>query len=179
MKINNKILNIIIASIYIMTLLLGNNIFLGFMEINENVINYGIVIVPIVIIIAVLIANIKNLKKLFYNKLNIVLSIVFLLWCLLTIFKGINIGMQNIKALIHFGVTFSLIILFSQIKFTNEQIKLLKTTKFTSQLSHLKQSKSVHFFIGMHSFIFVLNISAKVIKPLCFFFGFTHDLRVR
>ena len=150
MKINNKILNIIIASIYIMTLLLGNNIFLGFMEINENVINYGIVIVPIVIIIAVLIANIKNLKKLFDNKLNIVLSIVFLLWCLLTIFKGINIGMQNIKALIHFGVAFSLIILFSQIKFTNEQIKLLK--------KHFFISFGITLLYGIVEYIFNFNL---------------------
>lgn len=150
MKINNKVLNIIIVSIYIMTLLLGNNIFLGFIEINENIINYGIVIVPIVIVMIILILNIKNIKELFNNKLNIILSIIFLLWCLLTIFKGINIGMQNAKAFIHFGIVFSLIILFSQIKFTNEQIKIIK--------KHLFISFGITLIYGIIEYIFNFNL---------------------
>lgn len=150
MKINNKVLNVIVISIYVMTLLLGNNLFLGMIEINENIINYGIVIVPTLLILLILIVNIRNIKYLFDNKLNMLLVVMFFIWCFITIFMGINIGMQNIKTLIHFGIVFSLLILFSKIEFTDEQIKTIKR--------HLFISFGITLLYGIIEYIFNFNL---------------------
>lgn len=150
MKINNKVLNIIIVAIYIMTLFLGNNIFLGFINVNDNIINYGIVIVPVIVMFIILITNIKNIKYLFNNKITIVLSLIFLIWCIITAFMGINVGMQNIKALVHFGIIFSLLVLFSQVKFTDNQIRKLK--------KHLFISFGITLVYGIIEYVFGFNL---------------------
>ena len=150
MKLNNITLKFLISTIYSMVLFLGNESFFGLFEVG-TIINYIIVLLPVVLIFMILFDNRKNLKSIFsINKPNIFLGLIFIIWLTISFVFGIEHGSQGIKGIIHFGVIFASIILLSRIEFEKYQIETIKKHCFIALF--------LSVLYGIATYIFNFNL---------------------
>lgn len=131
MKITKRSENLIIISIYLITLFLGVSTFFN-IEIIDKIRYSLIVILPGLISLSIIFDNIKNLKILLKNKIPLILYILTIIWLFLTFIFGIKTGIESIKGFIHFGVLLTLILIIFNSNFEEETLKKIKKHIFIS-----------------------------------------------
>ncbi len=131
MKITKRSENLIIASIYIITLFLGVNTFfeIGFID---TIRHYLLVILPGCISLSILFDNIKNLKVLLKHKVPLILYALSIIWLILTFIFGIKITLSSLKGLVHFSVLLTLLFVLFNCEFEERTLKNIKKHLFIS-----------------------------------------------
>lgn len=131
MKITKRSENLIIISLYLITLFLGVSTFFNIAFIDK--IRYAlIVILPALISLSILFDNIKNLNVLLKHKIPLILYILTIFWFFLTFIFGIKSGLDSIKGFIHFGVLLTLILVLFNSELDETLLKKLKKHIFIS-----------------------------------------------
>ena len=149
MKIKDRTVNFLIISIYLISLFLGNENFLGLINVG-SFINYIIVLLPAIFICLILVDNRKNIKLKNFNKVSLLLAIMFLLWCFITFVLGINKSGAGIRAIIHFSIILLIGLLLPKIKFERYQIEKIK--------KHIFITFFIVMLYGIIEYIFQFNL---------------------
>ncbi len=158
MKASRRSINIVIVSIYILTLFcgLGRIIDNNIINIIRKILMMGL---PSIISVSFIIDNIKNLSKLKEYKAHVIFICANIIWYLLTIIFGINIGIQSLIGIVNFSNIIILLFFMSQIKFDEEDRKRI--------FSHFIYSALICSIYGILQYIFKfdLNIFANEKYP--------------
>lgn len=118
MKLNKNSRTLLIITLYY-TVLLGNNELINNSIVNK-ILTYGILVFPCLFILSMFMNNYKNFKFKNMKKIPLILSIVVIVWNIITIVLGINIGMHSIKAMIMLVVVLALLNIIINIDFTED-----------------------------------------------------------
>lgn len=150
MNITKRSENLIIISLYLITLFLGVSTFFNITFIDR--IRYAlIVILPGLISLSILFDNIKNLKILLKHKVPLVLYILTIIWLFLTFIFGIKSGIDSIKGFIHFGVLLTLILILFNSELDESLLKRIK--------KHIFISFAIASFLGILQYITQYNLN--------------------
>lgn len=107
MNLSKRSKILLIITLYY-TILLGNSDLI-LNSIMQSLLTYGILVFPSLFILSTLYDCIKNKNKIKIKKVPLILSLLILIWNIITIITGINIGIQSIKALVFLVVLLMLI----------------------------------------------------------------------
>lgn len=133
MKISKENLNRVVISFLIISItLFGVFSFFINKSIIDTGINYYTIIVGGISSILLICNNIEDFKLKNINKISLILSIIVLLWFIITFIFGINQGIESIKGIINFGSLLLLGFVISNIKLSEEDAKLINKSIFIS-----------------------------------------------
>ena len=90
------------------TILLGNSDLI-LNNIIKTILTYSILIFPLLFIGSIIYDNFKKINKIKIKKIPLILSVIVIIWNIITIILGINIGIQSIKALVFLLILLMLI----------------------------------------------------------------------
>lgn len=121
MTLSKRSKTLLILTLYY-TVLLGNNELI-LNSVMQTILTYSILIFPLLFISSTIYDNIKKIKKIKIKKIPLILSVIVILWNIVTIILGINIGIQSIKSLVFLLVIIMLINIIINIDFSEEERK--------------------------------------------------------
>lgn len=109
----------ILIGIFYYLILFGNN------ELVDNafirtLLTYGILGLPCLFISSMIYHNFKNFKTIKLKKVPLIISMIILIWDIITILVGINIGIQSVKAVIFLVILLLLINIVINIEFDEQ-----------------------------------------------------------
>lgn len=154
MKVNKKIINLIIISIYITTLFLGVSMIYGYdfqSETIQSIRRSIVVILPFITILSILIYNKKNLKVILNHKLQLIIYILTIIWVTLTFFFGIHTGIEAFKGLVHYIVLLTYIFILFNLDLSKEEKDKIK--------KHLFISFIIVMVLGIIQYFFEINLN--------------------
>lgn len=97
MNLSKRSKLLLIVTLYYTVFFGNNDLILN--NIVQTILTYGILVFPVLFIVSMVYDNIRNLKKIKIKRVPFILSIIIIIWNIITIMTGINIGIQSIKAL--------------------------------------------------------------------------------
>lgn len=120
MKISRITTKFIALSIYVIVLFCG----LGTIILNEKIDFVRTILqllIPLIISIFILVDQRKDLKKIKKYKVDLIIIFANIIWFAITIFLGINIGIQSIKGLLNFSNMLIVLFFMYSIDFSKSQ----------------------------------------------------------
>lgn len=133
MKASKISINIIVVSIYVMTLLCG----VGSLVKSDTIDSIRTIIqsiLPFVICLSLLRDQLGNFQVLKKYKIHLLLIALNILWFILSIILGINIGVESIKGLVNFISFILLVFLISNIELAEEKKNSIKNAIYISAI---------------------------------------------
>ena len=150
MKLNKRNENLIIISLYLLTIFVSAESFFG-IAIIDTIRKILLYLIPLAISASILFDNRKNIKKLFQNKIFAGLYLLLVIWLILSVIFGIKIHFYSVKGLYHFGVLVTLIFVLYNVEFKKEQLKRVK--------KHILISFMITAFLGIIQYLFQINLN--------------------
>jgi O-antigen ligase len=149
MNASRRSINIIIITIYLLTLLCGTDVFIS-NEILNNVRALFQIMLPTLIVLSLLFDQITNLKNLLKDKKMLIFMAINIVWIILTMILGISVGTQSIRGIVNFGCILLLLYLITNIEIDGEDRKRI--------IKHLFISALICSIYGIVQYIFGINL---------------------
>jgi len=150
MHISKISTNLLIISIYIITIFCG----VGTLYSNNLIDNIRLVFqfaLPFVVCLSIIYDQKKDLKILKKYKFCLILILLNIIWFILSILFGINIGIQSVKGLVTFINILLFIFLIAKIQFNDEDTKRIKKAIYISAL--------ICAIYGIIQYVFKINLN--------------------
>ncbi len=156
MKLSEKSYVLIISNLYFTTLIFANNYICNLFKIG-NFYKYLIILMPLLLIISLLydLYKAKKLINIYKNK-TFCISLIFIFFCTLSIFLGINISLFNIKAIIHILIIVTIPFLLYNFEISEHQFANIK--------KHIFIVFSIVCILGILQYIFDFGLTNKIDK---------------
>ena len=149
MNISKRSLNIIIITIYMLTLLCGTDVFVS-NEVLNGVRALFQIMLPALIVLSLLWDQRSDLKILLKDKKILIFMIINIIWVIVTMILGISIGTQSIRGIVNFGCMLSLLYLLTNIKLNDDDRNTI--------IKHFVISALICSIYGVAQYVFKINL---------------------